>query len=94
MLEAARGETTSTESKIDIFEFLSRHEFEVAKRTLGDVPFSNATGRGGPELGMPSANLSAMPEHEKVRYDTEHDQDREQQVGDQPHVLAAMKGSD
>jgi len=43
---------------------------------------------------MPSASRSAMPEHEKVRYDTEHDQDREQQVGDQPHVLAAMKGSD
>jgi hypothetical protein len=35
------GETTS-ESKVDIFEFLSRHGFEVTKRTLGDVPFSDA----------------------------------------------------
>jgi hypothetical protein len=37
------GETTSSESKIDTPEFLSRHGFEVTKRTFGDVAFSDAT---------------------------------------------------
>jgi hypothetical protein len=37
------GETTTSESKIDTPEFLSHHGFEVTKRTLGDVSFSDAT---------------------------------------------------
>jgi len=37
------GETPASESKINIFEFLSRHGFEVTKRTWGDIPFSDAT---------------------------------------------------
>jgi hypothetical protein len=37
------GETPASEWKNDIFEFLSRHGFEVTKRTWGDVPFSDAT---------------------------------------------------
>jgi len=39
----AGGETPSSEWKNDIFEFLSRHGFEVTKRTWGDVSFSDAT---------------------------------------------------
>jgi hypothetical protein len=40
------GETTTSESKIDTPEFLSHHGFEVTKRTLGDVSFSDATAGG------------------------------------------------
>jgi hypothetical protein len=37
------GEAPTSESKNDIFEFLSRHGFEVTKRAWGGVSFIDAT---------------------------------------------------
>ena len=36
-------ERTSSEAKVDIIDFLSRHGFEVTKRAWGDVSFIDAT---------------------------------------------------
>jgi hypothetical protein len=36
------GEIPLSEPKTDILEFLARHGFEVTKRTLGDVSFTDA----------------------------------------------------